>query len=103
MDYQDSAGNLSRHIKMCELDKTPQAEIIMAFTSGVTYSPTHLCFLLAMWVACHHCPFMIIKDAEFQQIICMLYAKAQLPSQITLSHNMQAIFVECKGKFIDYF
>ena len=33
----------------------------------------------------------------------MLYTKVQLPSRITLSHDVQAIFAECKGKVIDYF
>lgn len=103
MDYQDSTGNLSRHVKMCEPQDTPEAEMITAYMSGVTYSPARLHFLLAMWVSRHHCPFTVVEEPEFQQIIRMLYAKAKLPSCITLSCNVQTIFSECKGKLINYF
>ena len=102
MDYQDSTGNLSRHVKMCEPQDTQEAEMITAFAAGVTYSPARLRFLLAMWVARRHRPFTVVEDPEFQQIVRMLYAKAQLPSHVTLLCDVQAIFAECKGKLIDY-
>ena len=61
-----------------------------------------MCFLLAMWVACHQYVFTIIKDLEFHKICQMLYAKMQLPLCMTLSCNIQAIFAEVKGHLIDY-
>lgn len=98
MEYQDSTGNLARHVKMCEPDDTPQVEQITAYAHGATYSPERLCFLIAMWCARRHRPFSIVEDPEFQEIVRMLYNKAKIPSRMSVSRDVRAIFNECKER-----
>ena len=93
MEYQESTGNLSRHVKACESGDTPEAEMITAYASGMTYSPARLCFLLAMWVARCHRPFTIVKNPELREILRMLYPKIELPPRVTLSRDVQDIFM----------
>ncbi|KAI1782604.1 hypothetical protein LXA43DRAFT_1068490 [Ganoderma leucocontextum] len=100
--WAESTGNLARHVKQCDLSASPEAELITSYASGATYSPARMRFLLAMWVARRHRPFMIVEDPKFHEICRMLYAKAQVPSRVTLSRDVQAIFAEVKGRLIDY-
>ncbi|RDX41722.1 hypothetical protein OH76DRAFT_1303222, partial [Lentinus brumalis] len=79
-DYEDSTGNLKRHVDLCDPDETPESEAISAFAHGATYSPARLRFLIAMWCAARHRPFAIVDDPEFQEMLRMLYGKVKLPS-----------------------
>ena len=80
MEYQESTGNLSRHVKACDPEDILETEIITAYASRDQYLPGHMRFLIAMWVACRHRTFQIVDDPEFHEIVHMLYQKAQLPS-----------------------
>ena len=101
MEYQDSTGNLNRHIKACDPDDTPEAEMITTYASGVTYSPARLRFLIAMWVAHRHRPFLMVEDPEFWEILRMLYPKVQLPSRVTVSRDVQDIFERTRSRLKD--
>ena len=78
MEFQESTGNLSRHVKSCDPDDVPEVEMITTYASGVTYSLARLRFLIAMWVTRRHHPFLIVEDPEFREILRMLYPKVQL-------------------------
>lgn len=101
MEYQESTGNLSRHVKACDPEDTPEAEIITAYASGVTYSASRLRFLVAMWVARRHHPFTIVDDPEFQEILRMLYPKIKLPSRVTVSRDVRDIFERTRERLKD--
>ena len=98
MEYQDSTGNLSRHVKACEPEETVETEMITAYAGGATYSPTQLQFLVAMWCARRHRPFAIADDPEFHEIARMLYSKAKIPSRWTVSRDVQDIFESTKDR-----
>ena len=102
MEYQDSTGNLSRHVKGCDPEETAETEMISAYASGATYSPGRLRFLVAMWCARRHRPFAIVDDPEFQEIARMLYSKAKIPSHWTVSRDVQAIFNSTKPRVRDH-
>ena len=65
-DYEDSTGNLRRHVLACDPDETPENEMITSYAQGVTYSAPRVRFLLAMWCARRHRPFAIVDDPEFR-------------------------------------
>ena len=103
MEYQESTGNLSRHVKACEPEDSPETEKITTYASGGQYSPARMRFLIAMWVARRHRAFQIVDDPEFQEIVRMLYQKAQLPSRVTVSRDVQHIYVMSKANVIKLF
>ncbi|PIL25420.1 hypothetical protein GSI_13310 [Ganoderma sinense ZZ0214-1] len=103
MEYQESTGNLSRHVKACDPEETPETEMITAYASGAQYSPARLRFLVAMWCARRHRAFQIVEDAEFREVLHMLYAKARLPSRVTVSRDVQAIHAMAKANVIEMF
>ncbi|KAI1791362.1 hypothetical protein LXA43DRAFT_860282, partial [Ganoderma leucocontextum] len=91
MEYQESTGNLSRHVKTCDPDDTPETEMITAYANGAQYSAGRMRYLIMMWVARRHRSFQIVEDPEFWEIVRMLYAKAQLPSRVTVSRDIQDV------------
>lgn len=103
MEYQESTGNLSRHVKACEPEETPETELITAYASGAQYSPARLRFLVAMWCARRHRAFQIVEDPEFHEILRMLYAKAQVPSRVTVSRDVQDIHAMAKANVVEMF
>ena len=103
MEYQDSTGNLSRHVKACDPDDTPETEMITAYASGGQYSPGRMRFLVAMWVSRRHRPFQIVEDPEFREIVRMLYEKARLPSRVTVSRDVQDVHGLSKVNVIKMF
>lgn len=102
-DYEDSTSNLKCHIKLCEPEKSSEADAITAFTSGATYSPTRLCFLLMMWCVSRHWPFAIVDNPEFQSILHMLYGKVKIPSCVTILHDIQNIINKSMAWLINRF
>ena len=96
MEYQESTGNLSRHVKSCDPEDTPEVEMITTYASGVTYSYARLRFLVAMWAAQCHRPFAIVDDPEFREILAMLYSRIELPSRVTVSCDVRDIFNNTK-------
>ena len=103
MEYQDSTGNLSRHVKAFDPEDTPEAEMITAYASGGQYSPGRMRFLIAMWVCRRHRAFQIVDDPEFREIVRMLYEKARLPSRVTVSRDVQDVHSLSKGNVIKMF
>jgi hypothetical protein len=72
----------------------------MAFANGSTYSTTRFWYLLAMWCAHCHRPFNIVKDDELNEIFHMLYAQAEVPHPVTMSHDVKGIFDICKKNVV---
>ena len=103
MEYQESTGNLLRHVKACDPEDIPETEIITAYASGGQYSPGRMRFLIAMWVARRHRAFQIVDDLEFHEIVRMLYQKAQLPSRVTVSRDVHDIYLMSKENVIKLF
>ncbi|PIL32862.1 hypothetical protein GSI_04980 [Ganoderma sinense ZZ0214-1] len=102
-DYEDSTGNLKRHVDVCDPDPTPESESITAFANGATYSPARMRFLLAMWCASRHRPFKVVEDPEFRAMLGMLYGKVQIPSRVTVSRDVQLILDETMARLMDRF
>ncbi len=55
-----------------------------------------------MWCARRHRPFTIVDDPEFQELMCMLYAKVELPSRVTISRDVQMIMLDGKIRVIAF-
>lgn len=102
-DYEDSTGNLGRHILKCEPPKTPESEAITAFAAGSTYSAARVRYYLALWCARHHRPFTAVEDAEFRALLKMLYGRVEVPSRVTVSRDVQLIVKHCKTLVIALF
>ncbi|KAL1947002.1 hypothetical protein VTO73DRAFT_13963 [Trametes versicolor] len=95
-DYEDSTGNLRRHVLKCEPAQTPESEAITAFAAGSTYSAARVRYYLALWCARHHRLFLAVEDAEFRALLRMLYGRVEIPSRVTVSRNVQLIMHHCK-------
>nr|VWO98345.1 PPM-type phosphatase domain-containing protein [Ganoderma boninense] len=102
-DYEDSTGNLKRHVDICDPEPTPESKTITVFANGATYSPTRMCFLLAMWCVSRHRPFKVVEDPEFCAMLGMLYGKVHIPSQVTVFQDVQLILDETMARLIDRF
>ena len=53
---------------------------------------------LALWVARHHRPFVIVKDDELVEIFMDLNNKVEVPSQFTVSRDVKEIFLMSRVK-----
>lgn len=93
--YEDSTANLTRHVKGCDPSDDSATQKIVAYANGSTYSPAKLRFLLAMWCARRHRPFLIIEDPELGENFHMLYGRIKLPSRVTISRDVREIFMHC--------
>ena len=62
------------------------------YANGHTYTPAWMRYLLAKWVSCQFWPFAIVEDLELIAIFQMLYGRAQIPSALTVSHDVKEIF-----------
>ena len=96
-------GNLTRHVKACEPDKTAETELIEAYANGTQYSPVRVRFYVALWCARRHQPFQIVDDPELRMILKSLYAKVQLPSRATILHDVQDIHALSKEHVLEMF
>ena len=99
-EWEESTGNLQRHVKQCEPTDDPEVQLIEQYASGATYSYHRLRFLLAMWSARRHRPFSVVEDPEFCVIVKMLYSRAEIPSRVTVSRDVSDIFNESKKRVI---
>ena len=102
-DYEDSTGNLRRHVLACDPEETPENEMITSYAQGVTYSAPRVRFLLAMWCARRHRPFAIVDDPEFRELLGMLYARVQIPSRHTVSRDVQTIMDDTRARVLQHF
>ncbi|KAL1940908.1 hypothetical protein VTO73DRAFT_7544 [Trametes versicolor] len=101
-DYEDSTGNLIRHVSSCDPADVPEGELISAYAHGVTYTPARLRFLLAMWCARRHRPFRLIEDPELCEILHMLYDKVDIPSRWTISRDIRLLHVDARTRVVIY-
>ncbi|KAJ3549237.1 hypothetical protein NM688_g5201 [Phlebia brevispora] len=90
--WDDSTSNFKCHIDCCEGRLAALSAHIEEFAHGTVYSKGQLHYLLALWCASRHRPYLIIEDPELLAIFCMLYAKVEVPSAITLSRDICEIF-----------
>lgn len=91
--YEDSTTNLMRHVKNC--DPLKPSKQIVAYANGTTYSPARFRYLIAMWCARRHQPFIIVEDPELVEIFQMLYCRVNIPSHVMVSRDIQEIFEHC--------
>ncbi|KAI1784378.1 hypothetical protein LXA43DRAFT_875347, partial [Ganoderma leucocontextum] len=90
-------GNPNRHFKACILQATATSEMITAYAQGATYSYARVRYLLAMWIARRHCPFTIVEDPEFKELLRMLYVRVEIPSRVTVSCDLKDIFQDSRA------
>lgn len=53
---------------------------------------------LALWVARHHRPFVIVEDDELVEIFTDLNNKVAVPSRFTVSRDVKEIFLMSQVK-----
>ncbi len=102
-DYEDSTGNLNRHVGACSPPKTQESEAISAYGGGSQYSYARLRFLAAMWCARRHRPYIAVEDPEFKAILKMLYGRVDIPTRMTVSRDVQFILGDSKKRVIVLF
>lgn len=101
--YEDSTTNLKRHVELCDPADTAETDMIMSYAAGVSYSPARFRYLLAMWCARHHRPFVLIEDKELGEIFRMLYAKVDIPSRYTISRDVRLLHTDSHTRVIAFF
>lgn len=101
--YEDSTTNLKRHVEACDPGDTAEADMITTYASGVTYTPARFRYLLALWCARRHRPFLLIEDEELCEIFRMLYAKVDIPSRFTISRDVRLLHVDSRVRVIAFF
>ena len=69
----------------------------MKFAQGSTYSTGAFRFLIIRWVTECHQPFKIVKDPPLQEMLKMLYGKVEIPSNMTVSHDVMEVHGILKG------
>lgn len=99
-DYEDSTGNLHRHIAACVPKKTAESEAITAYGAGSQYSYSRMRFLTAMWCARRHRAYLTVEDPEFKEILKMLYGRVDIPTRMTVSRDVQFILGDSKKRVI---
>lgn len=71
-----------------------------SFAAGSTYSKAKFRFLLAIWCARRHRPFSVVEDPEFHQIIQMMYSRADIPSRISVSRDIQHLLEASRERLV---
>ena len=95
--HEDSTSNLLRHIRACNPpDQTPEAQTMVSFAAGSTYSEARFRYGLVVWITRRHHPFSIVEDPEFRALMCMLYGRVDIPSRVTVGRDMQLILHDAK-------
>ena len=89
--------NLIHHTDTCSGKKAPDDQTITKFTQGSTYSTSAFCFLITHWVTECHWPFKITEDPPLQEMLKMLYRKVEIPSDMTVSHDVMEVHGISKG------
>lgn len=92
--WDDSTSNLGRHVTACTKGSTPPAgqQSINTFAQGSTYTPAKFRYKLAVWIARRHCPYAIVQDEEFLELLRMLNSKVEVPHPTTVSRDIREIF-----------
>ncbi|KAF5320196.1 hypothetical protein D9758_018609 [Tetrapyrgos nigripes] len=95
--WEDSTGNLRKHINSCD---PKEKGSIVELIATQHYDTAKLRFLLAIWVTCHKCPFKMIDDLELHEILTMLYHRVDIPHSTTISCDVKMIHEMAKVKVI---
>lgn len=61
-------------------------------TVGLTYTPERLHALIGIWLASSSCPFALVNDAGFQDILCMFDPSISIPLQLTISCDVWEMY-----------
>jgi hypothetical protein len=80
-------GNLVHHAKTCTGIASTGFGSIAAFVHGSTYTSHKFRMKIALWVACRHRPFTIVKDDELIKNIHGQTTKLKFPHGL-LYHEM---------------
>ncbi|TDL15707.1 hypothetical protein BD410DRAFT_732286 [Rickenella mellea] len=90
--HDNSTSNLKRHVDECSPDDARATKILKDFLGGSTYNKAKFRFMMAIWIARRHHPFLISEDPELQAMFLMLCSKVDLPSRFTVSRDIKEIF-----------
>ncbi len=90
-------SNLKHHIDECSPDDTCALKILKDFLGGSTYDRAKFRFLMAIWIAHCHCPFLIAEDPELHDMFQMLCSKVDIPSHFTVARDIKEIFSISRG------
>jgi hypothetical protein len=96
--FEDSTGNLAKHVEKCTPAETSASQSITAFANGTTYSAPRFRYLLSIWCARRHRPFSIVMDPELVELFKMLYARVEIPHPKTISRDVKEIHLLCKER-----
>jgi len=88
----ESTSNLTRHVQNCAPTDTSQTQALTIYASGSKYIKETHCMKVALWVANHHRPFLIVKDPELLKIFTDLNPHCQTPKHHTVSCDVKEIF-----------
>ncbi|KAF5333044.1 hypothetical protein D9758_017293 [Tetrapyrgos nigripes] len=95
--WEDSTGNLRKHINSCD---PKEKGSIVELIATQRYDAAKLRFLLAIWVTHRKCPFKMIDDLELHEILTMLYHRVDIPHSTTISRDVKMIHEMAKVKVI---
>ena len=95
---------MKRHVDDCDEDRDGQLrqQSIENYAQGVTYTYARFRVKLAIWVARHHRPFVIVEDQELCEAFFMLYSRVEIPSRRTLARDIALILDDAKGRLMAY-
>jgi hypothetical protein len=96
--HDKSTSNLVRHADRCAPGATTTTSSITSFAHDSTYSYPKFRVKLALWVARRHRPFSIVEDKELINIFMDLNNKVEVPSHVTVSHDVKEIFQISRSK-----
>ncbi|KAI0363104.1 hypothetical protein BV20DRAFT_958990, partial [Pilatotrama ljubarskyi] len=102
-DYEDSTGNLQRHVRACVPDDVPEVERMEAYANGSLYSAARVRYYIAVWCARRHRPYYIVEDMEFRHLLFLLYGKVVIPKRMTVSRDVRMIHSFCVERVIEHF
>jgi hypothetical protein len=87
-----STSNFHSHINSCNRKQGSNQATVIAFAQGSTYQKDLLHVYTALWAATSYHPFAIVKDDYFIKIVAMFNPKAKLPSESTVTCDIQNFF-----------
>jgi hypothetical protein len=96
--HDESTSNLVHHMDNCDPKSGPATPAIAAFAHGSMYTPGTFQLKLALWIARRHRLFAIVEDPEFLELLMILNNRVSVPSCLTISHDIQEIFLISRGK-----
>ncbi len=93
-----STTNLNKHINKCNPPVVTGQGSIAQYAAGSTYDKAEFRYLTTVWIARCHRPFAIVKDEPLLDMFKMLYARVEVPSASTASHDVKEVFAMSKAE-----